>query len=148
MEFRSRLAAAFAWALLTLYAYLGATRRLMRADLVLLAWARLFLHQKALKTAIKFYRAAAKIRRKEHPLKLSLLKFRSRASSATRLFKFLILYCHLALVKNARRMHQYVRVARVIFKFYLLPSFADKILSFAANKISPSRRANFIFVDG
>jgi len=43
-----------------------------------------------------------------------------------------------------------VRVA--IFKFYLSArpalSFADKILSFAAYEISPSRRANFIFVDG
>ena len=54
MEFRIKLAAAFAWVLLTLYAYLVATRRLMRADLVLLAWVRLFLHQKARKTAIKF----------------------------------------------------------------------------------------------
>ena len=91
-----------------------------------------------------------KIRRKEHPLKLSLLKFRSRASSATRLFKFLILYCHLALVKNARRIHRHARVARVVLKFHLArkpaPIFADKILSFVANEISPLRRVNLIFV--
>jgi len=40
--------------LLTLYAYLGAARRLMRANLVSLARVRLFLHQKARETAIKF----------------------------------------------------------------------------------------------
>jgi len=77
-----------------------------------------------------------KIRRKEHPLKPSLLKFRSQASSP-RPFKFLILYCHLALVKNARRIHRHARVARAVLKFHLArkpaPIFADKILSFVEN---------------
>ena len=60
----------------------------MRADLVLLAWVRLFLHQKARKTAIKFYRAAMKIRRKEYTRKLNLIKISLASKLATRLFKF------------------------------------------------------------
>ena len=53
----------------------------MRANLVLLAWVRLFLHQKAQSRDKISNRTAMKIRRKEHLRKLGLLKFRSRASS-------------------------------------------------------------------
>ena len=105
MEFRIKLAAAVAWVLLTLYAYLVATRRLMRADLVLLAWVRLFLHQKARKTAIKF--------------QIALL----RKSAA----------------KTARRIHQPARVARVIFKFYLVLSLRRSLQT----KFYPSWRTKF-----